>query len=367
MSTGDDLQLNGDLACQNAEIRGELRVAGATITPGGGGLLTPIVNQDGAAFIPGQPISMVGLRATAAGPNFQVVGLVSVGAAPLGTAQLVPAGPLTLTTVQWDAVTGAVGGLTPGARYFVAPGPAGFITDISPTAPDTDKPVGFALDTTTMAVICSGDRPLEVNGNNIPFGTALEMNFSSDFALSAGGGGVVDVTLTAIRRTQLALLEWHSMVLAEATGDRVNFRNLASLNGTVYDNFTGADTFQPRGLGAAGTIADGINTGAVRSAPTMFITSAFAPGDSDITGAAAGFWTPGGSAPYLQFWNGQDGNGSSPAIGVANLNIRHENAGSLAANRFDLPGGVDIVLRYGEAIKFEYVAAVSRWRPAPTP
>lgn len=33
---GDDLQLNGDMACENAEIRGELRVAGAVVTPGGG-------------------------------------------------------------------------------------------------------------------------------------------------------------------------------------------------------------------------------------------------------------------------------------------------------------------------------------------
>src|SRR3972149_7086442 len=127
MSTGDDLQLSGDVGCQNAETRGQLRVAGAIITPGGGGLLTPIVNQDAVPFVVGQPISQVGLRASVAGPNFQVMGLVSVGAAPLATAQLAPAGPLTLTTAQWDAVTGAVGGLTPGARYFVAPGPAGFL------------------------------------------------------------------------------------------------------------------------------------------------------------------------------------------------------------------------------------------------
>lgn len=34
---GDDLQLQGDLACENAEIRGQLKVAGQVITPGGGG------------------------------------------------------------------------------------------------------------------------------------------------------------------------------------------------------------------------------------------------------------------------------------------------------------------------------------------
>lgn len=32
---GDDLQLNGDLACANAEIRGQLKVAGMAITPSG--------------------------------------------------------------------------------------------------------------------------------------------------------------------------------------------------------------------------------------------------------------------------------------------------------------------------------------------
>lgn len=35
---GDDLQLNGDLACENAEVRGSLRVRTLTITGGGGGL-----------------------------------------------------------------------------------------------------------------------------------------------------------------------------------------------------------------------------------------------------------------------------------------------------------------------------------------
>jgi hypothetical protein len=169
---------------------------------GGGGMVigaylreTPILNQEAVAVIPGQPMTQVGLRASTVGPNFQVVGLVKTGAAPGSTASLVAAGPLTLTAAQWDAVTGGIGGLIPGARYFVAPGAAGMLTNMAPDpgTGDTDKPVGFALNATTMAVICSGDRPLETNLEGVPFGTALEMNFGTGFALSSGGGGVVNV------------------------------------------------------------------------------------------------------------------------------------------------------------------------------
>jgi hypothetical protein len=163
-----------------------------------GPLQLPIVNQDIAPFIPGQPILMVGQRAFAGGANFQVVGLVRVGAPVAGTALLVPAGPLTLTTAEWDVVTGSVGGLVPGARYFVASGPAGFITPVTLSPPDANKPIGFALNTTTMAVMCAGDRPLEVDANNVPFGTALELNFRRGFVIGSSGGGVVDVDYAAL-------------------------------------------------------------------------------------------------------------------------------------------------------------------------
>lgn len=172
--------------------------AGGSADAGAFLLETPIVNQDIAPFIPGQPITMLGARATTAGPNFQVVGLVKTGAAVGLTASLVAAGPLTLTTAQWDAVTGGVGGLIPNALYYVAPGPAGFLTALSPTAGsgDSAKIVGIALNTTTMAVMCSGPRPLEVNDDNVPFATALEMNFGSGLVLSSGGS-VVNVEAAA--------------------------------------------------------------------------------------------------------------------------------------------------------------------------
>jgi hypothetical protein len=158
----------------------------------------PIVNTDLVAWSPGQPVTMLGSLATTAGPNFQVVGLVVPGGAvvPGATGRLIAAGPLTLLTTEWDAVTGGVGGLAPGARYFVTPGPAGFLTTLTPTAGlgDSQKPVGLALSTTTMAVQCAGTRPLEVDSNNVPFNTALEINFSTGFTLSAGGS-VVNVNL----------------------------------------------------------------------------------------------------------------------------------------------------------------------------
>jgi hypothetical protein len=64
-----------------------------------------------------------------------VAGLTSTAIAPLVAGILIIGGPLSLTTAQWDAVTGQVGGLTPGAVYFLDPFTAGHITTAPPTTP----------------------------------------------------------------------------------------------------------------------------------------------------------------------------------------------------------------------------------------
>jgi hypothetical protein len=58
---------------------------------------------------------------------------------------------LTLTTAQWDAVTGQSGGLTPGAKYFLSPTTAGMMTTTVPTTGFL-LPLGRALSSTLMAV-----------------------------------------------------------------------------------------------------------------------------------------------------------------------------------------------------------------------
>jgi hypothetical protein len=68
------------------------------------------------------------------------------------------AGPLTLTTAQWDAVvSGEVGGLTEGAVYYVGGGAGGELT----TTP-VGTQVGRALNSTTM-LIQIGSPPATLN------------------------------------------------------------------------------------------------------------------------------------------------------------------------------------------------------------
>lgn len=62
-------------------------------------------------------------------------------------------GMLSATTGQWDAITGQVGGLTFGAKYFLSAATAGLL---SVTAPSTVSQyvcqVGIAISTTDMDV-----------------------------------------------------------------------------------------------------------------------------------------------------------------------------------------------------------------------
>lgn len=61
-------------------------------------------------------------------------------------------GPIALTTTQWDAVTGQVGGLTPGAQYWLST-TAGQISTASPAAQgEFSVQVGKALNTTTLDI-----------------------------------------------------------------------------------------------------------------------------------------------------------------------------------------------------------------------
>ena len=95
-------------------------------------------------------------RANASG-TAKVIGLVSattIAAAATGTIR--KDGPLTATTVQWDAITGQTGGLTSGGSYFLSEAIAGRLTT---TAPATGwvVPVGVALSTTDFEIQV-GDR-----------------------------------------------------------------------------------------------------------------------------------------------------------------------------------------------------------------
>lgn len=82
----------------------------------------------------------------------KVVGLVfdaTIAAGAPGTIGL--DGTLVGTTAQWDAVTGAVGGLVFNTTYFLDPATAGKITATPPTAVgQCNVVIGVALSTTEM-------------------------------------------------------------------------------------------------------------------------------------------------------------------------------------------------------------------------
>jgi len=63
-------------------------------------------------------------------------------------------GVLTLTTAQWDRITGDTGGLVHGLTYFLSPGPSnGNLTGTEPTTPgDFSVQVGIGLSPTDMMI-----------------------------------------------------------------------------------------------------------------------------------------------------------------------------------------------------------------------
>ena len=75
-----------------------------------------------------------------------------------GTVQIQTTGLLTLTTAQWDAITGDVGGLVLGTRYYLAPFPAfASLTGTFPTLPALFvTQVGIGINPTTMQLSLPG-------------------------------------------------------------------------------------------------------------------------------------------------------------------------------------------------------------------
>jgi hypothetical protein len=91
------------------------------------------------------------LASATAAATALVVGVLTVNtiAGAVGTVQVAAA--LTLTTAQWDAVAGTVGGLAFGQSYYLSAGIAGLLVAASPaTAGQFSTLVGVALSATQM-------------------------------------------------------------------------------------------------------------------------------------------------------------------------------------------------------------------------
>lgn len=121
-----------------------------------------LTNDNVGAIVTGTPVYMTAAShydkaiansiTTAICIGLQIDTSVSSG----GTGNICLAGELTLTTGQWDVVTGDTGGLVFGNTYYVSAASAGLLIKSSGTIPSTAGqflvPIGVAESTTTMIV-----------------------------------------------------------------------------------------------------------------------------------------------------------------------------------------------------------------------
>lgn len=115
---------------------------------------TSALNNSGAILARGMPVAVSGpstITKAAAGSRPRVIGFVydeSIGLDTFGVIQT--GGMLDASVAEWEAATGAVGGLVAGQQYFLST-EAGKIT----TSPDTSAtvaPVGRAISTTRFLI-----------------------------------------------------------------------------------------------------------------------------------------------------------------------------------------------------------------------
>jgi hypothetical protein len=134
-------------------------VLAAAGSGGGGGLDEQLVNGESVSLTICQVVYISGAstcrlaRANALSTS-RPVGLVKDTTIAAGVAGAVTTnGIVTATTVQWDAVTGGSGGLTPGTVYYLSSATAGNITSTPPSADDSFVcQLGVASSTTKLSM-----------------------------------------------------------------------------------------------------------------------------------------------------------------------------------------------------------------------
>jgi len=118
----------------------------------------PIVAETDDPLVPGSPVyakntGRFGLAQGDSFPQARFAGFSTETTAPTVAATVVTGGPLELTAAQWDAITGQIGGLTPGAPYFLSTTTAGAITTSPPSGTGVfSAKVGKAVTSTTLDV-----------------------------------------------------------------------------------------------------------------------------------------------------------------------------------------------------------------------
>lgn len=119
-------------------------------------------NGEGSTVAPGAPVYVetdgdFNLSQADDVATADATGLLVASTGTGAAGQIATGGVLTLTTGEWDAITGGTGGLTPKTKYYVSPSAAGELTVTPPsTTGHVVKPIGEAISTTAMRVL---DRP----------------------------------------------------------------------------------------------------------------------------------------------------------------------------------------------------------------
>lgn len=173
---------------------GKRGVPGVNVSTGGGAVVTFPVTQTGHGFIPGQAIfrgysgrSSAWTLADNSGGFAACDALVaSVIDANTFMAQSLEGSTITLTTSQWDAVTGDTGGLSDSEYYFL-----GVVGGLVKIKPSNYVQVIFKAISSTQAILCMGDMLVMGGG-------------------SGGGGGGVSVSDAGTPSTAVSTLAFTS-------------------------------------------------------------------------------------------------------------------------------------------------------------
>lgn len=122
-----------------------------------------LTNDEAGTVDPGTPVYIDAnngfkkARANAAGTK-DVIGLAAASILTGVAGMIQTDGILTLTTGQWDTITGGSGGLTFNTRYYLDPATAGKLTTTAPTTVGQYvAPVGIAISTTSLEISIETD------------------------------------------------------------------------------------------------------------------------------------------------------------------------------------------------------------------
>jgi hypothetical protein len=237
------------------------------------------------------------------------------------------------------------------------------------------------------AVVTSatGVDAIKVNGDNGPHPGAVTISLSVDATLTDPSGGPLGIAL-GNANSWIATQTFSSVAInggaiegttvGLTTPSTVNTTGL-TMNGTTSPITLNADpgtagyVMTSGGSGATPTWTAG---GSSTSVSSVYTTA----GGSNLTGNTNDLDVATIIATLYRIENttagpidltGLDATGSANGrvvilhnIGAQNIVIKHQNAGSLAPNRFDLPGGADILLAQKGVATFAYDTADSFWK-----